>query len=162
FAGKRVAVVGGQTVTIGRTSRANFAIPHDTFMSGVHLSVECGPKGCILTDQKSSNGTFVNGARVTQVLLNGGDEIRCGHTDFVVRIVDENSMLPDMSGDRGAKPSRPAEPLPEKETERTVPLDRYQHEKPRSTPGPSPIPVPPGGMTIGGWTLETVPPRWTP
>ena len=76
FAGKRVAVMGGQTVTVGRTARANFAVPHDTFMSGLHFSVEYGPKGCLLTDQKSSNGTFVNGARVTQAVLQNGDEVR--------------------------------------------------------------------------------------
>ena len=88
FSGKRVAVMGGQTATVGRTNRASFAVPHDTFMSGLHFSVDCGATGCVLTDQKSSNGTFVNETRVTQTMLKSGDEVRSGQTIFVVRMVD--------------------------------------------------------------------------
>ncbi len=64
FAGKKIAVVTGQTVTFGRAAgRAEFALPHDTFMSGVHFAVECGASGCRVQDRKSSNGTFLNGAK---------------------------------------------------------------------------------------------------
>jgi len=170
FAGKRVAVMGGQTVSVGRTSRANFAIPHDTFMSGVHFAVEYGPRGCVLTDRKSSNGTFVNGTRVTQVPLNGGDEVRSGQTVFVVRVVDDEPLL------TGAKPFPPAvrslpppTPLPVKPTERTVPLDEPENRgrahplvsaKPPFSP---PVTGPPGKnlLTIGGWTFSTLPEQWT-
>jgi hypothetical protein len=88
FAGKKVAVVSGQTVTFGRAAgRAQFALPHDTFMSGVHFAVECGLSGCRVQDLKSSNGTFLNGARIQDAMLANGDEIKGGQTIFAVKIV---------------------------------------------------------------------------
>src|SRR5271157_3124247 len=90
FAGKKIAVVTGQTVTFGRgTGRAEFALPHDTFMSGVHFAVECGPSGCRVQDRKSSNGTFLNGGRIQDAMLANGDEIKGGGTIFAVKIVPD-------------------------------------------------------------------------
>lgn len=185
FAQKRAAVMNGQTVTVGRTTRANFAVHHDTFMSGLHFSVECGAKGCVLTDQKSSNGTFVNGTRVTQTLLKSGDEIRSGQTVFVVRIVDEEPIGP------GAKPTTPAisppqppaisplhpsavaplpplAPAPVRPPERAAPLGESSQARPpiaATPPKPQPpfaAPKPPGKpiLTIGGWTFTAVPEKW--
>jgi len=142
-------------------------------MSGVHFAVEYGPSGCVLTDRKSANGTFVNGARVTQVPLNSGDEVRSGQTVFVVRIVDEKPLLP------GARPAAPAvkplpppAPLPVGPTERTTPLDQPEYKphsaSPPSAPKPIPIPVPsakPLGkplLAIGGWTFSMLPEQWVP
>lgn len=171
FAGKRVAVMGGQTITVGRTSRANFAIPHDTFMSGVHFAVELRSKGCVLIDQKSSNGTFVNGARVSQVPLNGGDEVRSGQTVFVVRLVDEETLLPGAKPAASAvKPLPPLAPLPVKPTERTRPLNEPEKrvQRARSPVAPNPPVSPPATrlpgkplLTIGGWTFSTLPEQWT-
>jgi pSer/pThr/pTyr-binding forkhead associated (FHA) protein len=168
--GKRVAVMGGQTVTVGRTARANFAVPHDTFMSGMHFAVEYGPKGCVLTDQKSSNGTFVNGARVQQATLAAGDEVRSGQTVFAVRFIDEEPVL------GSAKPAKPNVspiplpfPTPVKPTERTSPLDshvrREQSSRPQSFPEAklsTPLASPPGKqhLKIGAWILTTLPAGW--
>jgi predicted component of type VI protein secretion system len=170
FAGKRVAVMNGQTVTVGRTARANFAVPHDTFMSGLHFEVRCGTKGCVLTDQKSSNGTFVNGARLQQATLVAGDEVQSGKTVFAVRFVDEEPLL-----DR-AKPAKlemsplplPL-PTPVKPTERTSALDpqvtKGQSVPPRSASAANlsiPLTTHPGKqlIKIGGWTLTTLPVGW--
>jgi hypothetical protein len=88
MAGKKVAVVTGKTITFGRaTGRAQFALPHDTFMSGVHFAVECGLSGCRVQDLKSSNGTFLNGGRIQDAMLANGDEIKGGQTVFAVKIV---------------------------------------------------------------------------
>jgi pSer/pThr/pTyr-binding forkhead associated (FHA) protein len=171
FAGRRVAVVGGQTVTVGRTPRANFPIPHDTFMSGVHFAVEFGPKGCVLTDQ-SRNGTFVNGAKVTQVLLKAGDEVRSGRTEFVVRIVEEEPLLPGAKREGHAvKLLPPPPPLPVRPTEQTAPLDQSENKRNPANQATlhkqGPIPVPSGKpsgkplLTIGGWTFSTLPEGWT-
>lgn len=93
FAGKKVAVAGGQSVTFGRAvGRAEFALPHDTFMSGVHFAVECGSTGCRVQDRKSSNGTFLNGARVQDAMLANGDEIKGGQTIFTVRVVPDAQL----------------------------------------------------------------------
>ena len=81
MSGEKIVIRTGETVTFGRAAgRANFALPHDTFMSGVHFVVECGPQGPFLRDRNSSNGTFLNGARVKDSPLTNGDEIRTGQT----------------------------------------------------------------------------------
>jgi pSer/pThr/pTyr-binding forkhead associated (FHA) protein len=181
--GKRIAVMGGQTVTVGRTPRSNFAVPHDTFMSGLHFSVECGPKGCLLTDQKSSNGTFVNKARVTQAVLGNGDEVRSGQTIFVVRVLDE-ATLPG-AAKPAAIPAAPVAPLPlpVRQTERTAALDEPATKSRAPQPAavasspaavtPPPLSAPqsapvsrsaPGNaaLTIGSWSFTTMPERWIP
>ena len=169
--GKRVAVMGGQRVTVGRTARANFAVPHDTFMSGLHFSVEYGPKGCLLTDQKSSNGTFVNGARVTQALLKTGDEVRSGQTIFSVRVVEEEPALPVP---KAAVPPissvAPLSPLPVRPVERTAKLDESESRARSASPPIPPIPQPPLApprapgkptLTVGGWTFSNIPESWS-
>lgn len=117
FAGKKLAVVTGQTVTFGRAEgRAEFALPHDTFMSGVHFAVECGPQGCHVQDRKSSNGTFLNGARIKDAMLANGDEIKGGQTTFSVKVVPdaklaalaEPQQLPEPQGPRETVPAPPA------------------------------------------------------
>jgi hypothetical protein len=177
LAGKRVAVVGGQTVSVGRTAKANFVISHDTFMSGIHFAVEYSTRGCILTDQKSANGTFVNGARVTQVALNRGDEVRSGQTVFVVKMVDEDTIQPVAKpAAPPIKPLPPPAPLPIPPKEQTRPLDAPEYKPrppapamppaPAISPAPAAFPVaptrPPGKsiLAIGGWTFSTLPAQW--
>ena len=160
LAGKRVAVLGGQTVTVGRATRANFAVPHDTFMSSLHFSLEFGTRGCLLTDQKSSNGTFVNETRVTQAVLKNGDEVRSGKTIFVVRVVDEE---PGLAGPKAATPAGIPSPSPRpiRETEQTASLSEDQKRRYSSGPAPrraSGIPA----LTIGNWTLSMIPEGWSP
>ncbi len=59
LAGKTIALVSGQSVVIGRApDRAQFAIPHDNHMSGVHFAVECGPSGCRVIDRKDTRYLF--------------------------------------------------------------------------------------------------------
>ncbi|MGD0909404.1 MAG: FHA domain-containing protein [Candidatus Acidiferrales bacterium] len=141
FKGQRFAVVGGQTVTVGRTSRSNFVVPHDTFMSGSHFSVTYGPKGCILADQKSANGTFVNGARVTQVPLKSGDEVRSGQTVFLVRMVDQEAdWRRKKSDERDDSQSRSDQEIHGGNAQQTARDGAV--------------------ITIGGWTLSKIPGEW--
>jgi pSer/pThr/pTyr-binding forkhead associated (FHA) protein len=105
MAGKKIAIVTGQTVTFGRAAgRAQFALPQDTFMSGVHFAVECGPGGCRVQDRKSSNGTFLNGARIQDAMLANGDEIKGGQTIFAVKIVAD-ATLASMTPPEDAAPT---------------------------------------------------------
>jgi predicted component of type VI protein secretion system len=93
MAGKVIGLKTGETVTFGRAvGRAQFALPHDTFMSGVHFAVECGTGGCRVKDRKSSNGTFLNGARIQDAMLANGDEIKGGQTIFAVKIVSDAKL----------------------------------------------------------------------
>jgi pSer/pThr/pTyr-binding forkhead associated (FHA) protein len=117
-AGKKVAVATGQTVTFGRAvGRAQFVLPHDTFMSGVHFAVKCGPSGCFVQDRKSSNGTFLNGSRIQDAMLANGDEIKGGQTIFAVKIVSDAKLasliVPEEVAQVSASPPpHAADPVP--------------------------------------------------
>ncbi|MGH9344607.1 MAG: DUF4123 domain-containing protein [Terriglobia bacterium] len=84
--GKKIDVLTGQLVRIGRTPRADVAFSDDTHMSGVHFALQCEENVCWVRDYKSTNGTLVNGQKIVEVALRGGDKITAGTTQFLVRI----------------------------------------------------------------------------
>jgi pSer/pThr/pTyr-binding forkhead associated (FHA) protein len=51
-------------------------------MSKEHAMLTVGTAQVVLSDPGSTNGTFVNGERVTRVILKSGDEIRFGESFF--------------------------------------------------------------------------------
>lgn len=63
--------------TFGRGLQNNYIIPDDS-VSTEHLLVMSGPGQCRIKDRNTSNGTFVNGERVTQAALKHGDELKIG------------------------------------------------------------------------------------
>jgi pSer/pThr/pTyr-binding forkhead associated (FHA) protein len=135
FAGRKVSIAGGQSVTFGRAAgRAQFALPHDTFMSSVHFAVECGPQGCRIQDRKSSNGTFLNGGRIQDAMLANGDEIKSGQTIFSVRVVADAKLASLMTSQEAGPPSD------------HEPVSRAAESVPSSTPAarhPAAEPAPP-------------------
>ncbi|HKV24498.1 MAG TPA: FHA domain-containing protein [Candidatus Acidoferrum sp.] len=93
FAGKQILLRTGESVSIGRASaKSQFALPQDTFLSGLHFAVEVSASGCRVVDKKSSNGTFLNGARISDAMLANGDEIKAGQTVFHVKIVADSKL----------------------------------------------------------------------
>jgi pSer/pThr/pTyr-binding forkhead associated (FHA) protein len=108
FAGKKISLPNGQTIVIGRAAdRAQFAIPHDAHMSGIHFAVECGPNGCRVFDKGSTNGTLLNGAKIQEAMLASGDEIKSGQTVFVVRLVPDDQLSATSSSPQAVS-QRPA------------------------------------------------------
>jgi hypothetical protein len=86
-AGKKVLLAAGQTLRIGRTEWADFPIPHDGRMSGVHFALETDAAGCYLRDLNSTNGTLLNDKPVAdRAALRTGDKIKAGETIFSVDI----------------------------------------------------------------------------
>ena len=80
------AVFRGPRVTIGR-SRDNDLVLSDEGApqsSGHHAEVVAGAGGWWLSDLDSTNGTFINGARVTRARLRSGDSIAFGEDHFAV------------------------------------------------------------------------------
>ena len=75
------------TFIVGRAGYAHFQMPaRDKLFSRAHFMVEVNPPLCRLIDMASSNGTFVNEERVTEIDLRDGDQIRGGNTIFRVSI----------------------------------------------------------------------------
>jgi pSer/pThr/pTyr-binding forkhead associated (FHA) protein len=70
-------------VTIGRAPENDLVLDADEFASVEHARVEPRRDGVWLEDLGSTNGTFVNGVKLTQPRkLSSGDVIRVGETDL--------------------------------------------------------------------------------
>jgi pSer/pThr/pTyr-binding forkhead associated (FHA) protein len=69
--------------TIGRAQDNDLSIDADEFASVHHAKIEPRRDGIWLTDLSSTNGTFVNGVKLTRPRkLSPGDVIRVGETDL--------------------------------------------------------------------------------
>jgi hypothetical protein len=70
---------------IGRGAENGVQLDGDDFVSSRHARFEPRGDGVWVEDAGSTNGTFVNGARVTSArLLQPGDVVRIGQTDLRV------------------------------------------------------------------------------
>ena len=64
---------------IGRTSNCAISIPDDAFVSQIHARVFTSEGTAWLEDLGSTNGTYLNGTRITDaVVLSKGDRIQVG------------------------------------------------------------------------------------
>ena len=68
-------------ISIGRSEQADVTIDDDD-ASRLHCEILAHPAGVMLQDLQSTNGTKVNGQRVTQQLLMDGDQIQIGGSVF--------------------------------------------------------------------------------
>ena len=79
--GERYHLTGEMTV-IGRGSEADIVVD-DTGVSRQHCRFEVTDQGTILTDLGSTNGTLVEGQRITEVTLVDGNAVRVGRTTIM-------------------------------------------------------------------------------
>lgn len=71
------------TATIGREPTNTIALPNDNTVSRRHATLRADAGAYVLTDEGSSNGTFVNGVRITgSQPIRPGDEVQIGNTRF--------------------------------------------------------------------------------
>jgi pSer/pThr/pTyr-binding forkhead associated (FHA) protein len=68
--------------SIGREPGREVALTADATTSRRHASLAPENGGLVLRDEGSSNGTFVNGQRIQEHLLQPGDEVRIGASIF--------------------------------------------------------------------------------
>lgn len=120
--GHKTHLQTGTPFSVGRT-KGNHLFPDDSGMSGSHFVLETTLKGCRLRDLHSSNGTFLNGARVKEATLANGDEIRAGNTVFVIRMFDDEP-LPATPPKPEHKPLSSAAPNPEQSPAMPAPSPR--------------------------------------
>jgi len=81
--------ISGEETTIGR-KEANDIHIDNLAVSGHHARILNIGKKAILEDLGSTNGTFINGAKVTKHVLNHGDQVLLGkHTLIYVEVPDE-------------------------------------------------------------------------
>jgi hypothetical protein len=64
-------------------------IPNDKWMSKDHAVLIVEPGEVVLTDPGSTNGSFVNGEKITRSVLKNGDELRLGESVFRLTVLGD-------------------------------------------------------------------------
>ncbi len=72
-------------IALGRSSRCDITLP-DPQASRQHARLEWQRDGLYLVDTNSTHGTYVNGRRITQIRLRGGEQIRVSNTVFTIHL----------------------------------------------------------------------------
>lgn len=80
----RPADVPTGSIKIGRSSDNDIVIP-DVLASRHHATLVPTPAGTEIRDNRSINGTFVNGSRVDSAILADGDTVTIGNVDLSFR-----------------------------------------------------------------------------
>ena len=76
-------ILSGGIRTIGRSTGADFIVDA-ALVSRVHCRLSALPTGELeVRDLESTNGTFVNGARVETARLASGDKLKVGRVELV-------------------------------------------------------------------------------
>src|SRR5580693_445663 len=95
--GRRIEVRSGSILRLGRTAKSDYAIGEDAYLSGQHFAVECDGSQCRIRDLGSSNGTYINGERVTEtVVVNERDSLVAGGSTFTIHI-EATAAAPEKS-----------------------------------------------------------------
>ena len=161
MAGETLKITGGnaagQTITleqelvIGRSTPGLGSLGGDSEISRVHARVFHDPSGRLMVeDLGSTNGTFVNGNRVSgQQALNPGDQVRVGQTTLSVEggaadtgATSVGQVIPAAPAPAPAAAAPPTQPLP-----------------PQQPLGGPPGGPPPGGPGFGGGPVGGPPQR---
>ncbi|WP_437742213.1 sigma 54-interacting transcriptional regulator [Sorangium sp. So ce1504] len=88
---------------MGREVRSGIALPRDARASRLHATLHTDALGRLrVVDEKSRNGTHVNGRRIDEALLDDGDVLSIGDSYLVVRAEPEpqtDAPVPSLLGD---------------------------------------------------------------
>ena len=76
-------ILPGNIKTVGRAARADFIVDAP-LVSRLHCRLTAGAAELEVVDLESTNGTFVNGARVERALLRRGDRLGVGRVELMV------------------------------------------------------------------------------
>lgn len=98
--GRRIEVREGTILRIGRTTRSDYAIGEDSYLSSLHFAVECDGMQARVRDMGSSNGTFVNGSRVNEQMVKEGDSLAAGESTFTIHL-DSSTPAPVTPAEAG-------------------------------------------------------------
>lgn len=91
---EEIALVLGNN-TIGRMPDNTICIRNDRYISGHHSRIEADPRFFRLVDLGSTNGTYLNGLRLTTneaIAISDGDEITLGGTVYTFHRADSASV----------------------------------------------------------------------
>lgn len=78
--GKRISLKTGVT-TVGREDVADIAID-DRGMSRIHFEIAWNGEVAAIRDRQSTNGTYVDDTRISEIVLRSGNVIKAGRSEF--------------------------------------------------------------------------------
>ncbi len=79
--------IDASPVTVGREASADVVINHQS-VSRKHAVLERESRSWMVSDQKSGNGTWIDGQRVIKAALREGQSLRFGAVSFTVTVHD--------------------------------------------------------------------------
>ncbi len=85
---------GSHPLVIGRAPTADVSFPDDVEMSSRHATISLKADQCQFIDNQSTNGTYLNGERVTEGDLQPGDQLRCGTSIFCIDSANHSGSKP--------------------------------------------------------------------
>ena len=80
YAGRAFPV--GSTLVVGRDPAHDLPLSEDSMVSRRHARLAPSGDGLEISDEGSSNGTWLNGSRITRAVARPGDEITFGQSRF--------------------------------------------------------------------------------
>jgi pSer/pThr/pTyr-binding forkhead associated (FHA) protein len=80
----RFRILPGNIKTIGRSTGADFVV-EAPLVSRIHCRLTAGASELEVLDLDSTNGTFVNGERVSRQTLKTGDRLGVGRVELIVQ-----------------------------------------------------------------------------
>jgi DNA-binding NtrC family response regulator len=96
----RSAQIGAEPVTVGRSPAAQLTI-EDREVSALHCALVAGKNGVVLRDLGSTNGTFIAGLGVREVVLVAAATIRLGQSELSFEPASGRTLLPSAEGRTG-------------------------------------------------------------
>src|SRR5437870_6365382 len=135
--GPPIEVEGDKAAMVGRDASADVVV-NDSSVSRKHARLERWGSNWAVIDQRSANGTFLDGQRVTESVLQAGQELRFGKVAYRVELpaADFGATVMMSSPVSEATVMEPAAPRP-RPTPAPAPV------RPVAAPAPRPAAPPP-------------------
>ena len=80
--GKNRIDLGFGSTTVGRNTGTADITVADTGLSRMHFDIAWNGEIAAVRDRQSTNGTYLNGARISEAVLRSGDIVLAGRTEF--------------------------------------------------------------------------------
>jgi photosystem II stability/assembly factor-like uncharacterized protein len=125
--------VGAEPLVIGRHSEADIIV-RDKSISRRHTMVKVEEGQCVVRDNDSANGTFLNGERLDSGWqpLKAGDVLTIGSAQFTLSSTPPATLAP---------PKSTAAPIITSQDEVATSFDPVQQERAKVDPAPTPPPI---------------------